>query len=67
MPQLKKMGLSDPVAISSYLAGEDFSDILPFGKHKGRHLKEAATDQDMLGWIKWLSREGRPDGKKLAE
>ena len=67
LPQLQKTGLSDPAAIFRYLEGEGFPDVLPFGKHKGRHWKEAKTDQDMLGWIQWLAREGRTDGKKLAE
>lgn len=67
LPHLQKLGLSDASAISRYLDGSGYADHLPFGKHKGRHWKEAVYDQDMLGWLQWLARQDDPTSSKMAD
>lgn len=67
LPHLQRLGLSDAGAISIYLDGAGYPDHLPFGKHKGRHWKEAASDRDMLGWLEWLARQDDSTSSKMAE
>jgi DNA polymerase III epsilon subunit-like protein len=65
-PRMRKDGLIDPGAIVRFLGGESYPDYLPFGKHKGRHWKEAVVDREMLGWLQWLAREGDQSSSKRA-
>jgi len=67
LPHLQRLGLGDAGAISRYLDGAGYPDHLPFGKHKGRHWKEAVSDRDMLGWLQWLARQEDPTSSKMAE
>lgn len=67
LPHLQRLGLGDASAISRYLDGAGYPDHLPFGKHKGRHWKEAVSDRDMLGWLQWLARQDDPTSSKMAE
>jgi len=66
-PHLQRLGLSDAIAISRYLDGAGYSDRLPFGKHKGKHWKDAVNDQEMLGWLQWLARQDDQTSSKMAE
>ena len=67
LPHLQRLGLSDANAISRYLDGAGYSDRLPFGKHKGRHWKDAVNDQEMLSWLQWLARQDDQTSSKMAE
>jgi DNA polymerase III epsilon subunit-like protein len=67
LPHLQRLGLGDAIAIARYLDGSGYPDHLPFGKHKGRHWKEAVSDQDMLGWLQWLARQDDGNSSKMAE
>jgi DNA polymerase III epsilon subunit-like protein len=66
-PHLQRLGLADASAISRYLDGAGYPEHLPFGKHKGRHWKEAVTDRDMLGWLQWLGRQDDSVSSKMAQ
>ena len=67
LPYLQRLGLSDAHDINRYIDGAGYSDHLPYGKHKGRHWKEAVNDKDMLGWLQWLARQDDPTSAKTAE
>jgi len=66
-PRLTELGLSNAATIARYLEGTGYADHLPFGKHKGRHWREAKTDPDMLGWLQWLARQDNPNSSKMAK
>ena len=65
-PKLVAFGLDTPEKISLFLTKHPLPERLPFGKHKGRHWREALTDPDMISWLKWLQRSGGADGRKTA-
>ncbi len=65
-PELERLGLSDGAAIANYLDKAGYPERLPFGKHKGRHWKEAVTDADMLGWLQWLARQKEARSAKMG-
>ena len=67
LPHLQRLGLGDASAISRYLDGSGYPDHLSFGKHKGRHWKEAVSDRDMLGWLQWLAGQDDANSSKMAE
>jgi DNA polymerase III epsilon subunit-like protein len=66
VPHLHRLGISDAKSISRYLDAADYSDHLPFGKHKGRHWKEAVVDPDMRRWLEWLARQSDEGSSKMA-
>jgi len=67
LPHLQRLELRDANAISRYLDDAGYSDRLPFGKHKGRHWKDAVSDQEMLGWLQWLARQDDQTNSRMAE
>jgi DNA polymerase III epsilon subunit-like protein len=67
VPHLHRLGLNDAKSISLYLDASDYSDHLPFGKHKGRHWKEAVEDPDMRRWLEWLARQSDEASSKMAK
>jgi len=39
---------------------------IAFGKHKGRHFQEARKDNNLLGWIKWLTESTNPRTSRMG-
>jgi DNA polymerase-3 subunit epsilon len=52
--------------IVSFSESEWYPSRLPFGKYKGRAVRDALTDQELRSWIKWLSESGRSRSKKMG-
>jgi hypothetical protein len=67
LPHLQNLGIHDAKTIALYLDGSGYSDRLPFGKHEGRHWKEALSDQSMLDWLHWLAQQDNANSVKVAK
>lgn len=66
-PTLLQLGLSGYVSIKSFLDTVSYPDVLDFGKFKGRQWREAETDSDLYGWLKWLSLQSGSNGSSMAK
>lgn len=67
LPHMLRLSLNNPIDIAQYLDGPGYADYLPFGAHKGRHWKEAVSDQNMLGWLNWLAEQDDQTSSEMAE
>ena len=54
-PIAESRGLTSWQQLSHFAEEEWFPSRLTFGKHKGRDVSEAATDDDFRRWLEWLS------------
>jgi DNA polymerase-3 subunit epsilon len=43
-----------------------FPSLIAFGKHKGRNFREAATDQNLYGWLEWLADSSNERSAKMG-
>jgi DNA polymerase-3 subunit epsilon len=54
-PLAEHRGLQSWADLHAYTHAEWFPSRIAFGKHKGRNIHEARRDQDLYGWLEWLS------------
>lgn len=54
-PMAEARGLHTWEELVAFSESEWFPSLIAFGNHKGRHFREAASDQTLYGWLKWLA------------
>jgi DNA polymerase-3 subunit epsilon len=65
-PLCEARGLKSLEALQSFTAAPWFPARIPFGKFKGRHFREAATDPALREWLTWLAESQNPRSQAMG-
>jgi len=66
-PLADERGLRSWDDLVSYTTEDWFPSRIPFGKHKGRDFRDAASDPELRGWLDWLCNTSNKRSVKMGE
>lgn len=66
-PIAKERKLGSYEAIKAYTEQRWYPSRINFGKFKGRNYQDAAHDEDLRGWLEWLSSSTRRNNAAMGQ
>lgn len=65
-PLCQARGLLDFGALTAFTRTPWHPSRISFGKYKGRHFREAATDVEFRSWLRWLADSENPRSRAMG-